>query len=301
MSYSKSTIIYRTLAGLIFICICLLGALSFPVSQDGVTISFLDVGQGDAVFIQTPNRTQVLMDAGPKDVVMQKLKDEIPRGDTSIDLLVVTNPDADHISGFLSVLDEYTVSAVLVPNTRSTTATYKNLKKKIKEKNIPELVAYRGMEIVLDRGNSIHPDAVLSILFPDQVVKNWERNSGSIVSRFVYGDTSVMLMGDATSETEKIIIGDFFETGAIENLQSDILKLGHHGSRTSTSDMWLDVVKPDIAIVSAGLNNRYGHPHKEVIDTLADRGVEIRETSTEGTVTYVSDGKKWVEKLVESS
>lgn len=296
MSYSKSTIIYRTLAGLIFICICLLGALSFPVSQDGVTISFLDVGQGDAVFIQTPNRTQVLMDAGPKDVVMQKLKDEIPRGDTSIDLLVVTNPDADHISGFLSVLDEYTVSAVLVPNTRSTTATYKNLKKKIKEKNIPELVAYRGMEIVLDRGNSIHPDAVLSILFPDQVVKNWERNSGSIVSRFVYGDTSVMLMGDATSETEKIIIGDFFETGAIENLQSDILKLGHHGSRTSTSDMWLDVVKPDIAIVSAGLNNRYGHPHKEVIDTLADRGVEIRETSTEGTVTYVSDGKKWVEK-----
>lgn len=275
----------------------MLGVFTLSVSPNTLEVSFLDVGQGDAILIQTPEHHQVLIDGGPKDVVLQKLKEVMPRGDTTIDMIVVTNPDADHISGFNRVLDEYTVSSVLVPNTRNPSETFKNLMKKIQDKHIKQLVAFSGMKIVLEEGNTQHREALLSIVFPDQVVKDWTRNDGSIVSRLSYGDTSVMFMGDATSETEKIIIGDSLlggsSLGIINILTSDILKLGHHGSRTSSSDVWLDAVKPKIAIVSAGENNRYGHPHKEVIERLTGRDIEIRETSKEGTMTYVSDGKKW--------
>ncbi len=300
MPYSKSTIIYRTFFGLSFLLICMLGVFTLGVSPNTLEISFLDVGQGDAILIQTPNHKQILIDAGPKDVVISKLREVMPRGDKTIDMIVVTNPDADHISGFNRVLDEYSVSSVLVPNTRNPSETFKNLMKKIEKKQIEELVAFSGMKIVLEEGDTRQREVLLTVLFPDQVVKDWSRNDGSIVSRLSYGDTSVMLMGDATSETEKIIIGDALpdtsSAFSLGLLKSDILKLGHHGSRTSNSDVWLDTVKPKIAIVSAGENNRYGHPHKEVIERLLERDIEIRETSKEGTMTYVSDGEKWVEK-----
>lgn len=278
----------------------MLGVFTLGVSPNTLEISFLDVGQGDAILIQTPNHKQILIDAGPKDVVISKLREVMPRGDKTIDMIVVTNPDADHISGFNRVLDEYSVSSVLVPNTRNPSETFKNLMKKIEKKQIEELVAFSGMKIVLEEGDTRQREVLLTVLFPDQVVKDWSRNDGSIVSRLSYGDTSVMLMGDATSETEKIIIGDALpdtsSAFSLGLLKSDILKLGHHGSRTSNSDVWLDTVKPKIAIVSAGENNRYGHPHKEVIERLLERDIEIRETSKEGTMTYVSDGEKWVEK-----
>jgi competence protein ComEC len=110
--------------------------------------------------------------------------------------------------------------------------------------------------------------------------------------RLSYKDTSIMLMGDATAETEKLIISGTDP----KNIASDILKLGHHGSRTSTSEEWLDVVAPTVAIVSAGENNSYGHPHPEVVDRLAERGIEVRQTGIDGTISYISDGQEWIEK-----
>ncbi len=249
-------------------------------------MSFLDVGQGDAIFIQTPEGIQVLIDGGPKDVVMAKLKEVMPRGDTTIDMIVVTNPDSDHISGFSSVLDAYTVDSVLLAGTRSTTETYKGLMKKIEATHVRQIGAYKDTQFVLGSG------AVLSVLFPDQVVRGWERNDGSIVMRLSYKDTSIMLMGDASAETEKLIISGTDP----KNIASDILKLGHHGSRTSTSEEWLDVVAPTVAIVSAGENNSYGHPHPEVIERLAERGIEIKQTGLDGTISYISDGQEWIEK-----
>lgn len=293
--YSHSKTLYLGLGVLIFLLVSLGGVLYQSRTNTFLSISFLDVGQGDAIFIETPNRKQILIDAGPKDVVMQKLREVMPRGDTSIDLVMITNPDADHINGFVHVLDTYTVGTVIVPNTRNTTDTFKTVMKKIKEKNIPTLVAYKDMQVVIDT-DTINQDAILTVLFPDQVVKNWERNNGSIVSQLSYGNTSVMLMGDATSETEKIIVGDFAVKQRMNELESDILKLGHHGSHSSSSEVWLDTVKPQIAIVSAGGNNRYGHPHKEVIDRLHDRDIQVDETSEQGTITYTSDGVGWKKK-----
>ncbi len=274
-------------ASLLFIVATLFGAIyQHAPKYTELSVSFLDVGQGDAIFIQTPEGIQVLVDGGPKENVMAKLKEVMPRGDTSIDMIVVTNPDSDHISGFSSVLDSYTVGGVLLAGTRSTTEVYKALMKKIEVKNIRQIGAYKDTQIIL--GDS----AVLSVLFPDQVVRGWDRNDGSIVMRFAYKDTSLMLMGDASAETEKLILGMTDHT----KLSSNILKLGHHGSRTSTSDEWLDVILPTVAIVSAGENNSYGHPHPEVVERLAERGIEVRQTGIDGTITYVSDGQEWVEK-----
>lgn len=272
---------------LLFIVATLFGVIYQHAPQKtDLSVSFLDVGQGDAIFIQTPEGIQVLIDGGPKDVVMAKLKEVMPRGDTTIDMIVVTNPDSDHISGFSSVLDAYTVDSVLLAGTRSTTETYKGLIKKIEATHVRQIGAYKDTQFVLGSG------AVLSVLFPDQVVRGWERNDGSIVMRLSYKDTSIMLMGDATAETEKLIISGTDP----KNIASDILKLGHHGSRTSTSEEWLDVVAPTVAIVSAGENNSYGHPHPEVVDRLAERGIEVRQTGIDGTISYISDGQEWIEK-----
>lgn len=279
----------------LLICILALGYICFALSTEAfknteevsqnLRVAFLDVGQGDAIFIQTPNGKQVLVDGGPKDVVMRELREVMPFNDKTLDMLVITNPDADHISGFLPLLDDYTVSSVLEPGTRSTTPTYKDLMSKIKKKHIPILTAYKDMKIVLDKERNIY----LDVLFPDQKVRGWESNDGSIVMRLVYGQTSFMLMGDATELTEKIIM----VTTDKERLQSSILKLGHHGSKTSSSQAWVEAVAPSIAIVSAGLHNTYGHPHEEVIERLEEKEAEILQTGVEGTIIYESDGNQF--------
>lgn len=259
---------------------------SKQIQSPNLLISFLDVGQGDAIFIQTPNGKNILIDGGPEDRVIDELK-KVFQGDIRhIDILVITNPDMDHINGFSYILDEYSVSSVLEPGTRSTTPTYKNLIKKIKNKNIPLLSGYKDMKIVLDQEKDIY----LDVLFPDQKVRGWGSNDGSLVLRLVYGNTSIMLMGDATELTEKIIA----VTTDKDKLESNILKLGHHGSKTSSSEMWIDAVSPQSVIVSAGQNNRYGHPSEEVIDRLNARDIEILKTYEEGTITFESDGESIV-------
>lgn len=286
MNFNKKNF-FLFFSGVLLFCIAsLVYVLSHGVKPDQFQISFLDVGQGDAIFIQTVEGVQVLIDGGPKSAVIPKLREVMPPSDTSIDMIIITNPDADHISGFQQVLDEYTVESVLVAGTRSTTETYTQLMKKIKDKKIKQIAAYKDMNIVLGE------KSVLSVLFPDQVVRGWERNNGSIVMKLTYRETSVMLMGDATTETEKIILS----TMRPQELVSQILKIGHHGSNTSTSEEWLDAVMPEIAIISAGEQNRYGHPHQEVIDRLLDRDIQVKETSKDGTITYVSDGLEWLKK-----
>lgn len=251
---------------------------------DTLQVSFLDVSQGDAIFIQTPNNKQILIDAGAEGNILAPLAHVMPRGDTTIDLVVMTHPDADHIGGFSEVFAHYTITTALVSGSRGTSTLSRSLKNTLDKKHVKQIVAYAGMQLVLDREKNI----TLDILFPDQNIKSWETNDGSIVSRLVYNDTSVLFMADAPVETEQLLLASYSDT-----LTSDILKVGHHGSETSTSETFLDSVSPAVAIISAGLNNRYGHPHQEVMERLIERGIEVRETSTDGTITYHSDGKRF--------
>ncbi len=256
------------------------------VSSNELVVAYLDVGQGDAIYVQSPNGNQMIIDGGPNNALMGALPDVVPFGDKSIDVIVITNPDADHMSGFVPLLEEYDVSAVVEPGTYSDTTLYKELVKSITNENSEHILARSGMKIILDEEKNIY----FEILFPDRDVSDWERNDGSIVGRLVYNQNSFLFMGDATTLTEGLIVSghDISDT--------DVLKIGHHGSKTSTGIALLRESRPEIGIISVGEDNRYGHPHKEVLERLNTYEIPYLETSTSGTIVLVSDGEKIVRK-----
>jgi beta-lactamase superfamily II metal-dependent hydrolase len=250
-------------------------------SEKLLTISVLDVGQGDAILIESPTGTQVLFDAGPPNKILSQLAKVMSPTDRSLDMIFLTHPDQDHIGGILDVLENYTVSYIFESGTSSDSQTFKNFKNLVKEKNIKDVLAKKGTRIDLGAG------AYLEILFPDRDVSSWETNAGSIVARVVYGENSVMLTGDAPVETENIILSE----NSPESLQSDILKLGHHGSKTSTSSDFLKAVNPDYGIISVGLNNKYKHPSTNILSSLTNFGVQVFRTDQDGIIEVKLDGK----------
>ena len=263
----------------LFICVFFLLSLELFKKDPKLTFAMLDVGQGDALFIESPTGKQILVDAGPPGAVMKELSNRMPLFDRTIDMIIITNPDADHIAGFLDVLKNYKVGSMLEPGTTNDSKTYENLERMIQEKNIPKSLAKAGMNIDMGGG------AYLEILFPDRDVSSWERNDGSIIMKLVYGENSIMLTGDATVSTEQIILDKY----PAEFLDVDILKVGHHGSYTSTRDSFVKALSPKYALVSVGKDNTYGHPHIETMDTLNKLGAEILRTDLVGTIIFECD------------
>lgn len=263
----------------LFICVFFLISLEVFKKDKVLTFAMLDVGQGDALFIESPIGKQILVDAGPPGAVMKELSKVMPLFDRSIDMIIITNPDADHMAGFLDVLKFYKVGAVLEPGTTNDSKTYENLENLIKDKNIPKSLAKAGMNIDMGDG------AYLEILFPDRDVSTWERNDGSIIMKLVYGENSIMLTGDATVATEQIVLDRY----SPEFLDVDILKVGHHGSYTSTRDSFVKALSPTYALISLGKKNSYGHPHIETLDTLNKLGAKILRTDLEGTILFECD------------
>lgn len=255
--------------------------LDFTSSKKGFRFAMLDIGQGDALFIESPTGTQVLVDAGPAKKILGPLRKMMSPFDRTIDAIIITNPDADHIGGFADVLKNYKVGLVLEPGTQNDSQTFQDLKKTIEHKKILDILAKRGMNLDLGGGT------FLEILFPDRDVSNFISNDGSVVARLAYGDTSVILTGDATIETEKIIL----QNSKPGELASDVLKVGHHGSHTSTSPEFVKAVSPNFALISDGKDNKYGHPHESVLETLTEQGVQILRTDLLGTIIMQSDGQ----------
>lgn len=242
-------------------------------------VHFLDVGQGDAALIETPSGVQVLIDGGKDATVLRRLGSKMSFFDRTIDLVVGTHPDKDHIGGLIDVFKRYRVLKILTTENKGDTATAA-LYTKLKNTEGAEILIAR-------RGQTLHLDAstTLRILFPDSDPTNMESNTSSIVFQLIYGSSTFMFTGDSPKSIEEYLV---LTEG--ESLKSDVLKLGHHGSRTSTSELYLDEVQPKFAIVSAGKDNSYGHPHVEVTDLLFNARVQILETAKEGTITMLSDG-----------
>ena len=251
-----------------------------------LAVSFLDIGQGDSIYIEAPNGRQMIIDGGPNESLMSALPDVLQYGDKTIDVLVVTNPDADHYSGFLPLIDSYEIGAIVESGTTSDTALYNSFQDLISEKGTLHLEAYAGQRIILDKENDVY----LEILFPDRDVAAWDSNDGSIVSKLVYGSTSVLLTGDSTKLTEGIVVSGSDLSGV------DILKAGHHGSKTSTGLPLLQESKPSVVVISAGENNKYGHPDEETIENLNEMNIPYLVTMDEGTITFISDGEKFTRK-----
>ena len=244
-------------------------------------VAFLDIGQGDAIYIEAPNGNQMIIDGGPNGKILEELSKVMPPYDHSIDMIVVTNPDADHYAGFIDVLKNYDVAKIMEPGTVSDTATYEVFEKAVGDEGSEKIFARRGMNIKLSE------DVSFNILFPDRNVSESKINDGSIIGKLTYGNTSVMFTGDTTKKIENYLVG---LDG--KNLKSDVLKVAHHGSRTSTSENFVGFASPLYAVISDGKNNRYGHPHQETLDTLQKFGVKTFRTDQVGTVRMISDGEK---------
>lgn len=270
------------LVGLLFLVNIFLFSQDFQSSHRKFIFAMLDVGQGDSLFIESPAGTQILVDGGPPRKILRELQRVMSPFDRHIDAIIITNPDQDHIGGFLEVLKTYKVDIVFKPGTFNDSKIYQNLETEIRNRNIPNILAKKGMKLNIGGG------AVIDILFPDRDVSLWDSNDGSIVAKLTYGDTSIMLTGDATTATEKIILGE----NSPAQLKSDVLKVGHHGSRTSTGALFVQAVAPAYALISDGKDNKYGHPHQDTLDTLTQFGAEIFRTDLLGTIIMKSDGKK---------
>ncbi len=254
--------------------------------RNGVlTVSFLDIGQGDSIFIESPTGMQVLVDGGPNNNLMKEISKVLPWYDRHIDMLVVTNPDKDHYEGFISLLKRFKTDVVLEPGTTNKNSAYEFLENKIKDKKIPKILARRGQIIDLGGG------AYIEVIFPDRDVSGLSPNDGSIVMKLVYGETSVLLQGDSTSNIEHYLLG----LGE-DKLTSTILKAGHHGSKTSSSEEYVKAVSPEWVVISAGTNNTYNHPNKEVLDILNKQKLVTLVTCSMGQINFESDGKGFMLK-----
>jgi competence protein ComEC len=263
----------------------------FAHASQKLTVAVLDVGQGDSIYIESPTGTQVLIDSGANRAVLRQLPKVMPYFDTSLDMIMGTHPDGDHIGGFRELLDRYTTSRVVyqhVPHTAGPADAFEQalVKWRLKKEgaNASELVVEPHRGDVWDIGGG----AYITVLYPDRLGDSDDTNRGSMVVRVVFRDTAFMLTGDSPQEIEEYLVS--LASNAESDLHSQVLKLGHHGSKTSSSPAFLAAVHPDVAIISRGCDNTYGHPHKEVLDTLLELKIPFLDTCTEGAIVYESDG-----------
>jgi len=244
-----------------------------------LTIAFLDVGQGDAIFIETPGGKQVLIDSGPNKKVLRELAKQMPFYDRSIDMIIMTHPDSDHIGGFPAILESYTIGIVLESGVTCKNSICDELDRLLEEKNLEKKIAQRGTVI------NLGSDVYLDILFPDREAVNFETNLASLVIKVVYKDNSFLLTGDSPKGIEEYLL-----SLDSSDLDVDVLKLGHHGSKTSSSQFFMGFVSPEVVVISVGAGNRYGHPHQEVLDILDNFEIGILRTDQKGTIVIKSDG-----------
>lgn len=273
------------------------GTRSAPgTSGQYLTVSFLDVGQGDAIHIETPDGYEMLIDGGPSALVLRELAKGRSFFDKDIDVVVATHPDTDHIAGLVDVLGRYDIGMIVESAAGKETATAKAFDNAAGAEGSRHVIAQAGQTIALGASTTIR------ILSPHGDATDWETNTASVVVQVVYGDIEFMLTGDAPSSIEEYlastagVLPSTSSPGRVAvGLASDVLKLGHHGSKTSSSKIFLEAVHPQYVVVSAGKDNRYGHPTAEALARASSAGARIVSTIDNGTIVFESDGKEvWV-------
>lgn len=250
--------------------------------EEELTVHFIDVGQGDAILIEAPGAV-VLIDGGPRtagEIVVQYLVDRgIREPGEPIDLVIATHPHADHIGGLIEVLQTFPVYRIIDSGIPHTTITYDDYLSEV-EKQVDAghcvFETPEGQEIDLG-GN-----ATLTVLGPEEDLSSL--NDNSVVCRLDFGQTSFLFTGDAEEAAEQHLLGLGVQ------LAADVLKVGHHGSRTSTTAVFLEAVSPQYAVICVGEGNVYGHPHEEVLSRLDGTDVEVFRTDLQGTIVFTSDG-----------
>lgn len=254
--------------------------LLLPV--DKLEVDFLDVGQGDAILIKTPNGQNILIDGGRDKTVLARLAENLPWFDRQLDLVILTHPDDDHSGGLAVVAERFKIKKVIYTALRDESPGYLALLAEIQKQGIAALIVDRPQII------NFGPNARLEILSPTkpligQAPKNI--NDSSIVSRLVFGKTAVLLTGDIEAGAEQELLENDAPLGA------QAIKISHHGSDNGSGEAILAVVAPEIAIISVGADNSFGHPSRRVLKRLDRLGAIVYRTDRQGTVRLFSDGK----------
>lgn len=275
----KSPII-RVIAILLILGAIVLASSQFSAAErerdDSLRLWFLDVGQGDAILIDTPDQHQILIDGGPNSSVLSEISQALPLTDKEIDLVISTHNDADHLSGLNSVLEHYQVNQIWLTGAVHTTQTYQKFLSLIQAKKIPTTM--------IDGGETIEYGQLKGIaIWP---LENWvgrtpsEQNAPGIVTYWQYGQETFLITGDIAAEQEIALVN----RGVIRPVE--ILKVAHHGSKTSSSEVFLRAATPKVAVISVGKNNRYGHPVPLILERLAAFGIPILRTDQDGTILF---------------
>lgn len=247
-------------------------------------VSFYNVGQGDSIFIETPDRYQVLIDGGRGPKVLEEIANDMPFYDRTIDLVIPTHPDSDHVAGLVDILERYEVKNILIPRIQGNTVVFKRLLEGIEHEgaHVREAMRQEGFQKITLPGN-----VRFEILNPSQGETYENNNDSSTVSLFSYGLVDVLLLADVSAKKEEKLI-PLIPKGI------EILKIAHHGAKSSLNFNFLKVVSSQLSVISVGENN-YGHPSPEVLKTLEALGSKIWRTDEQGTLTILSDGKTyWV-------
>jgi len=257
-------------------------------SAQALEVNFLNVGQGDATFMVSPKRHQILIDGGPDSTILEKLAKEMPFWDRTIDLIILTHPEKDHLTGLIEVLKRYKIENILWTGVVRDTSEYREWLNLIEKEGAQIKIAKAGQKIKL---SPLNPDKSIyfDILLPfadvsGQEIKN--SNDTSIVTKLVFKNTAFLFTGDISSNGEEKLIS------ANLRLESDVLKVSHHGSKYSTSENFLENVLPEIAVIQVG-ENSYGHPTPEVLERLEKFGIKVLRTDLNGDIKIISNGKDY--------
>ena len=276
-SYGKATLCgVLLLTTLSLVCL-----IVFHVSPHKLEVSFLDIGQGDAILITSPSGKQMLIDGGSTNKILEELARHISYFDRTLDVVVATHPDADHVTGLIPVLEKFKVDTVILSPSEGHTGIYNEVKNHIKVEDANVHVGATGD--VIDFGDGV----LATILYPSKnyVEKKDDTNDASVSMIITYGDESVLLTGDLPSTEE----GELMRAGLPKKIT--VYKAGHHGSKYSSSEQLLSYIKPEYSVISAGKNNKYGHPSPQALERLQKYSKEILSTIDKGAITFITDGK----------
>ncbi|WP_283701854.1 ComEC/Rec2 family competence protein [Clostridium perfringens] len=267
------------------IVVLLAGYFGIDLTQDSkvpkeseLMISYMDVGQGDSAYIKV-NGNDILIDAGPRSNSKELLEQLKAKNIDDFELVIATHPHEDHIGGMVDVFKEYEVKAFYSPKITHTTKTYENLVKAVKDEGLKTKELKGGMVIDLGEGAKFE-------VFTPQKSEYEELNDYSPIMKLSFGDTSYLFTGDAEKLAEEEALAKYKTS-----LDSDVIKFGHHGSSSSSSNAFIEAVSPKYGIISCAKDNKYGHPHRETLDIIKKYNIKTFRTDTDGEIILTSDGK----------